>query len=84
MHLAFPHFGLEENKRKIRVKNIGRAEAILVYFDMSQCEFWHGALTSVEGSPVVLNMPRLQHTACLGVRVCIDLRGLGEIDLVVG
>ena len=47
-------------------------------------EFWHGALPSVEGGPVVLIMPRLQHTACLGVRVCIDHRGLGEIDLVVG
>ena len=42
-------------------------------------EFWHGSLPSVEGGLVVLIMPRLQHTACLGVRVCIDHRGLGEI-----
>ena len=35
VHLAFLHFGLLEKERKIRVKKIGRAEAILVYFDMS-------------------------------------------------
>lgn len=50
---------------------------------MVSTEPWQGDHFSVEGGLLVLDMSELQQAARLGVRVCTNRHGLGQIHLVV-